>query len=65
MSKYNAIREQLRVEVDKKQQGFIDTFLRDIEQKHMQDEFCDQYKKLLDVGFSPYDSIVAFMKGKR
>ena len=64
MSKYYAIREQLRVEVDKKQQGFVDTFLRDIERRHMQDEFCDEYKKFLDVGFSPYDSLVAFMKGK-
>ena len=64
MSKYYAIREQLRVEVDKKQQGFVDTFLRDIERRHMQDEFCDQYKKFLDVGFSPYDSLIAFMKGK-
>ena len=65
MSKYYAIREQLRVEVDKKQQGFVDTFLRDIELKHMQDEFCEQYIKLQNVGFSPYDSLVAFMKGKR
>lgn len=64
MSKYYAIREQLRIEVDKKQQGFVDTFLRDIERRHMQDEFCDQYKKFLDVGFSPYDSLIAFMKGK-
>ena len=64
MSKYYAIREQLRVEVDKKQQGFVDTFLRDIERRHMQDEFCDEYKKFLDVGFSPYDSLIAFMKGK-
>ena len=65
MSKYYTIREQLRMEVDKKQQGFVDTFLRDIEQKHMQDEFCDQYIKLLDVGFSPYDCLIAFMKGKK
>jgi hypothetical protein len=65
MSKYYTIREQLRVEVDKKQQGFVDTFLRDIEQKHMQDEFCDQYTKLLNVGFSPYDCLIAFMKGKK
>ena len=64
MSKYYDIREQLRVEVDSKQQGFVETFLRDIEQRHMQDEFCDQYKKFLDVGFSPYDSLIAFMKGK-
>ena len=64
MSKYYAIREQLRVEVDSKQQGFVETFLRDIERRHMQDEFCDQYKKFLDVGFSPYDSLIAFMKGK-
>ena len=64
MSKYYAIREQLRVEVDKKQQGFVDAFLRDIERRHMQDEFCDEYKKFLDVGFSPYDSLIAFMKGK-
>ena len=64
MSKYYAIREQLRIEVDKKQQGFVDTFLRDIERRHMQYEFCDQYKKFLDVGFSPYDSLIAFMKGK-
>jgi len=63
MSKYNAIREQLRVEVDKKQQGTIDVFLRDIEKMHIQDEFCDQYVKLQNVGFSPFDSIVAFMKG--
>ena len=64
MCKYYAIREQLRVEVDSKQQGFVETFLRDIEQRHMQDEFCDQYIKFLDVGFSPYDSLIAFMKGK-
>tara|TARA_S200002703_G_scaffold68894_1_gene59792 strand:- start:913 stop:1110 length:198 start_codon:yes stop_codon:yes gene_type:complete len=65
MSKYNAIREQLRVEVDKKQQGMVDTFLRDIERRRMQDEFCEQYVKFLDVGFSPYDSLIAFMKGNR
>lgn len=63
MSKYITIREQLRVEVDKKQQGTVDTVLRDIERKHMQDEFCDQYVKLQDVGFSPYDCLIAFMKG--
>mgnify|MGYP003115682724 CR=1 FL=1 len=63
MSKYNAIREQLRVEVDKKQQGTVDVFLRDIEIMQIQDEFCDQYVKLQNVGFSPFDSIVAFMKG--
>ena len=39
MNKYNAIREQLRVEVDKKQQGTVDTVLRDVEKKHMQDTF--------------------------
>ena len=65
MSKYNAIREQLRVEVDKKQQGTVDTFLRDIEHKHMQDQFCDQYVKLQNVGFSPYDCLIAFMKGNQ
>jgi hypothetical protein len=65
MSKYNAIREQLRVEVDKKQQGTVDTFLRDIEQRHKQDEFCDRYIKLQDVGFSPYDSLIAYMKGSK
>jgi|TARA_R110000787_G_scaffold7299_4_gene25091 hypothetical protein len=65
MSKYKAIREQLRVEVDNKQQGTVDTFLRDIEQRHMQDEFCDQYVKLQDVGFSPYDCLIAFMKGNK
>lgn len=64
MSKYYAIREQLRVEVDSKQRGFVETFLRDIERRRMQDEFCDQYKKFLDIGFSPYDSLIAFMKGK-
>jgi hypothetical protein len=63
MSKYNAIREQLRVEVDKKQQGNVDTFLRDIERMQKQDEFCDQYMKLQNVGFSPFESIIAFMKG--
>ena len=65
MSKYNAIREQLRVEVDKKQQGMVDTFLRDIEKRHLQDNFCDAYIKFQDVGFSPYDSIVAYMKGSK
>lgn len=65
MSKYNAIREQLRVEVDEKQQGTVDTLLRDIEQKNLNDEFCDSYIKLQNVGFSPYDCLVAFMKGKR
>jgi len=63
MSKYNAIREQLRVEVDRKQQGNVDTFLRDIERRHLQDEFCEQYVNLQNVGFSPYDCLVAFMKG--
>lgn len=63
MSKYNAIREQLRVEVDRKQQGNVDTFLRDIERRHLQDEFCTQYVNLQNVGFSPYDCLVAFMKG--
>jgi hypothetical protein len=65
MSIYNAIREQLRVEVDKKQQGNVDTFLRDIESKQLQDEFCDQYTRLLNVGFHPYDCLTAYMKGKR
>lgn len=63
MNKYNAIREQLRVEVDKKQQGTVDTVLRDIERKHMQDVFCEQYVKLQNVGFCPYDCLIAFMKG--
>ena len=65
MSIYNAIREQLRVEVDKKQQGNVDTFLRDIESKQLQDEFCEQYTRLLNVGFHPYDCLTAYMKGKR
>ena len=63
MSKYNTIREQLRVEADKKYQSTIHTYLIDIESRNMQDEFCDQYVKLLDVGFHPYDCLVAFMKG--
>jgi hypothetical protein len=52
MSKYQSIREQLRVEVDKKYQGNIDTFLRDIESKQQQDEFCDQYIKIIRRRFS-------------
>lgn len=63
MSKYNTIREQLRVEADKKYQGAIETYLTDIERRSMQDEFCTQYIKLLDVGFHPYDCLIAFMKG--
>jgi len=63
MSKYNTIREQLRMEVDKKYQGTIETYLLDIERRSMQDEFCTQYIKLLDVGFHPYDCLIAFMKG--
>ena len=63
MSKYNIIREQLRVEADKKYQGTIETYLLDIERRSMQDEFCTQYVKLLDVGFHPYDCLLAFMKG--
>ena len=63
MSKYNTIREQLRVEVDKKYQSTIETYLLDIERRSMQDEFCTQYIKLLDVGFHPYDCLIAFMKG--
>jgi|TARA_R110000787_G_scaffold74690_1_gene165889 hypothetical protein len=63
MSKYNTIREQLRVEADKKYQSTIHTYLIDIESRNMQDEFCDQYVKLLDVGFHPYDCLLAFMKG--
>jgi hypothetical protein len=65
MGKYFKIREQLRVEVDKKYQGNVDTFLRDIESRQLQDEFCDQYTRLLDVGFHPYDCLTAYMKGKR
>jgi hypothetical protein len=65
MSKYSAIREQLRVEVDKKQQGMVDTLLRDIESKKLNDEFCDAYIKLQNVGFSPYDCLIAFMKGNK
>ena len=65
MSKYNTIREQLRVEADKKYQSTIHTYLIDIESRNMQDEFCDQYVKLLDVGFHPYDCLLAFMKGVR
>ena len=63
MNKYNTIREQLRVEADKKHQGTIETYLLDIERRSMQDEFCTQYIKLLDVGFHPYDCLIAFMKG--
>jgi hypothetical protein len=63
MSKYNTIREQLRVEADKKYQSTIHTYLIDIEHRKIQDEFCDQYVKLLNVGFHPYDCLVAFMKG--
>ena len=63
MSKYNTIREQLRMEVDKKYQGTIETYLLDIERRSMQDEFCTQYIKLLDVGFHPYYCLIAFMKG--
>ena len=63
MSKYNTIREQLRVDADKKYQSTIHTYLIDIESRNMQDEFCDQYVKLLDVGFHPYDCLLAFMKG--
>jgi hypothetical protein len=63
MSKYNTIREQLRVEADRKYQGAIETYLLDIERRSMQDEFCTQYIKLLDVGFHPYDCLIAFMKG--
>ena len=63
MSKYNTIREQLRVEADRKYQGAIETYLLDIERRSMQDEFCTQYVKLLDVGFHPYDCLLAFMKG--
>ena len=51
------------MEVDKKQQGNVDTFLRDIERMQKQDEFCEQYMKLQNVGFSPFESIIAFMKG--
>ena len=37
MGKYFKIREQLRAEVDKKYQGNVDTFLRDIESRQLQD----------------------------
>ena len=65
MSKYFKIREQLRVEVDKRYQGNVTTFLRDIENRQLQDDFCDQYTRLLNVGFHPYDCLTAYMKGKR
>ena len=63
MSKFNTIREQLRTEADNKYQGTIETYLLDIARRSMQDEFCTQYVKLLDVGFHPYDCLIAFMKG--
>jgi hypothetical protein len=63
MSKFNTIREQLRTEADNKYQGTIETYLLDITRRSMQDEFCAQYVKLLDVGFHPYDCLIAFMKG--
>lgn len=63
MSKYKTIREQLCVESNIKYQSTIETYLFDIERRGMQDEFCDQYIKLLDVGFHPYDCLIAFMKG--
>ena len=63
MGKYNTIREQLRVEAADKYQSTIETYLLDIERSKIQDEFCTQYVKLLDVGFHPYDCLVAFMKG--
>ena len=65
MGKYFKIREQLRAEVDKKYKGNVDTFLRDIESRQLQDEFCEQYTRLLDVGFHPYDCLTAYMKGKK
>ena len=65
MSKYNAIREQLRVEADKKYQGQIESALGQIERQHLQDDFCDRYIQLQKVGFHPYDCLVAYMKGSR
>lgn len=62
MSKYYSIREQLRVEADKKYQSQIEISLKQIEQRRQQDEFCEQYVRLLDAGFHPYDCLVAFMK---
>jgi hypothetical protein len=65
MSKFLAIKEQLRVEADKKYQGDIDVALADIQSKGLQDDFTDTYIKLQKAGFHPYDCLVGYMKGKR
>tara|TARA_R110001599_G_scaffold10207_4_gene50575 strand:+ start:16150 stop:16347 length:198 start_codon:yes stop_codon:yes gene_type:complete len=65
MSKYSAIREQLRVEAGKKYQGQIESALGQIEREHLQDDFCEKYVQLQKVGFHPYDCLTAYMKGIR
>jgi hypothetical protein len=62
MDNYRTIQEQLRVEVDKKYMGEVNSFLSQVERTNKQKEFCKQYKKLLDVGFHPYDCIKGVMK---
>ena len=49
MSKYSAIREQLRVEAGKKYQGQIESALGQIEREHLQDDFCEKYVQLQKV----------------
>ena len=63
MGKYHSIREQLRREVDKKYQGEIEASLGQIEREAKQDDFCDNYIRLQNAGFHPYDCLAAYMKG--
>ena len=65
MSKFMAIKEQLRVEADKKYKGEIDAALTDIQRRGLQDSFTDAYIKLQKAGFQPYDCLMGYMKGQR
>lgn len=65
MSKFLAIKEQLRVEVDEKYQGNIDVALRDIQSRGLQDDFTDAYINLQKAGFHPYECLTGYMKGQR
>jgi len=60
-----AIVEQLRVEVDNKYKGEVESSLRQIESRGKQDDFTDTYIKLQRAGFHPYECLVGFMKGER
>lgn len=65
MGKYHSIKKQLRTDVGKENQSEVESSLNQIEREALQDDFCDNYIRLHNTGFSPYDCLVAYMKGAK